>query len=130
MRRRSQATVWNMRFSILLCLLAGLLPGSTWADWNQSARGRVGGWEQGPEPSFAFTLENGEGALVLCPNITSGWDRTHAVFSPDYGGYTTDGAKAFMATLMEARLSGRTVTFYLYEDVTRSTCFLTAVSNY
>jgi|GEM_PF-5319223 len=117
-------------FPILLCLLAGLLLGSIWADWNQSASGRVGGWEQGPEPSFAFTLENGGGPLVLCPNITAVWNQTHAIFSPDYGGYTTDGAKAFMATLMEARLTGRTVTLYLHEDVTRSTCFLTAVSNY
>src|SRR5262249_27257106 len=108
------------RFPILLCLLAGHLPGSgsAWPEWNQSASGRVGGWEQGREPSFAVTLENAGALVVLCPNITSGWDRTHAIFTTDYAGYSTDGAKAFLATLMEARLSGRTVTFYLYEDMT------------
>src|SRR5215472_2957648 len=97
----------SMRYARILALLlatGALLPARAWA-WDYSPAGQVGGWQQYQDGSFALLLV---GAPDLCPNLPDDWSKKRGMVSLS-GGFSADGMKAFFASLMEARLAGRTI---------------------
>jgi hypothetical protein len=82
-----------------------LLPKSALA-WDVIQSGQVGLIETNDNSSFGVQLV---GVSTLCPGLGAA-----AWFDPTWAGKTADGAKALLATLHAAKLSGLTVTLYGY----------------
>jgi hypothetical protein len=93
--------------AVALFALGVLLPSGAWA-WDYSVAGQVGGWQQYQDGSFGVLLV---GAPDLCPNLADDYSRKRGMVT--LTGFTVDGMKAFLASLMEARISSRVIRLYV-----------------
>ena len=86
-------------------------------------------WGTGPGTVRVMLSPGGANAPVLCDTPSGGasWSKL-GEFAVGVGGVTADGAKAMLATLTAARLSGRSVTLYTNDGAPGGTgCAIFAV---
>src|SRR5215471_18036214 len=94
----------------VLIAFAALMPGRAGA-WDYSVAGVVSTWQQYQgDGGIALLLA---GAPDLCPNLDTNWARKRGYLSLNTAGYTADSYKAMFASLMEARISQRTIRLYV-----------------